>query len=130
MSALSSLVCSRPFTNIFNFIWGWIEILKEIFQHHIGVKKLNDFLLKQYTLIVTNSILPDFTYISEGRIDTISIEREDILAVIRNTIPNKATGSGEIFGQMLRIGDESVLRPLMIILQSILESSIYPDQCN
>ena len=42
--------------------------------------------------------------------------------------PNKATGSDEISGKMLQICDESVIVPLFIIFQNILESSTYPDQ--
>ena len=91
-------------------------------------KLFNDFFSKQCTLIINESILPDFHYITEARINSIEITRESILAVIRSLNPNKATGCDEISGQMLRICDESVVMPLMIIFNNILECSVYPDQ--
>ena len=63
-------------------------------------KLFNDFFSKQCTLIINDSILPDFQFITEARIDTVVIKREDILALIRNLNPNKATGSDEISGQI------------------------------
>ena len=91
-------------------------------------KLFNDFFSKQCTLIINESILPDFHYITEARINSIEITRESILAVIRSLNPNKATGCDEISGQMLRICDESIVMPLMIIFNNILECSVYPDQ--
>ena len=79
-------------------------------------------------MIISDSILPDSHYITEARINSIEITRESILAVIRSLNPNKATGCDEISGQMLRICDESVVMPLMIIFNNILECSVYPDQ--
>ena len=47
--------------------------------------------------------------------------------LIRNFNPNKATGSDGISGQMLLLCDDSVVLPLKIIFQNILETSTYPD---
>ena len=52
---------------------------------------------------------------------------DDILKLIRNLNPNKATGSDGISGQMLLLCDDSVVLPLKIIFQNILDKSIYPD---
>ena len=41
--------------------------------------------------------------------------------------PNKATGSDGISGQMLLLCDNSVVLPLKIIFQNILDQSTYPD---
>ena len=69
-----------------------------------------------------------FQYITETKLNSVTIKKEDILSLIRGLNPNKATGSDDISGQMLLICDESVVLPLMIIFRNILESSIYPDQ--
>ena len=50
-----------------------------------------------------------------------------IISLIRKINPNKATGSDRIYGQMLRICEESVIIPLQIIFTNILSTSIYPD---
>ena len=91
-------------------------------------KLFNEFFSKQCTLIINDSVLPNFQYVTEARINSIIIKKEDILSLIRGLNPNKATGSDDISGQMLLICDESAVLPLMIIFRNILESSIYPDQ--
>ena len=90
-------------------------------------KLFNDFFAKQCTLLLNDSILPEFKYITEKRIENISITDNDILLLIRKLNPNKASGSDGISAQMLLICDESVVFPLKIIFKSILESSLYPD---
>ena len=91
-------------------------------------KLFNDFFSKQCTLIINDSILPGFQYVTEARIDSIEIRQDNILSLIRSLNPNKATGSDDISGQMLLICDDTVVLPLLIIFRSILETSIYPDQ--
>ena len=45
-------------------------------------KLFNDFFSKQCTLIIDESIFPDFHYKTEARINSIEITRESIVAVI------------------------------------------------
>ena len=58
----------------------------------------NLYFPKQCALIINDSILPDFQYITNSRIDTMEIEKERVLSLIRSLNPNKATGSDEISG--------------------------------
>ena len=90
-------------------------------------KLLNDFFSQQCKPIINNSVLPNFTFLTNKRIDQITIRNDEIIALIRNINPNKATGSGGISGQMLLICDASVILPLKIIFSNILSTSIYPD---
>ena len=85
------------------------------------------FFSKQCRPIINNSTLPQFNFLTDKRIDHITIENEEILSLIRNLNPNKATGSDEISGQMLLLCDNSVVLPLKIIFENILNSSTYPD---
>ena len=57
----------------------------------------------------------------------MSIGNDEIISLIRNINPNKATGSDGISGQMLLLCDDSVILPLKIIFRNILLTSIYPD---
>ena len=84
-------------------------------------------LSKQCTPIITSSVLPPLNLLTDKHIDNISIERDEIILLIRNQNPNKATGSDEISDQMLLLFDNSVALPLKIIFQNILETSTYPD---
>ena len=72
-------------------------------------------------------MLPVPSFLTNARVNHISIENDDIISLIRQIDPNKATGSDGISGQMLLLCDDSVTLPLHIIFRNILSSSIYPD---
>ena len=57
----------------------------------------------------------------------ITIENDDIISLIRQINPNKATASDGISGRMLLLCGESVILPLQIIFRNILSTSIYRD---
>ena len=90
-------------------------------------KLFNDFFSKQCTPIFNSTVLPTINFLNDKRIDYISIQSDEIIRLIRNLNPNKATGSDGISGQMLLLCDDSVVLPLKIIFQNILETSTYPD---
>ena len=46
----------------------------------------------QCKVIVSNSILPNFTYFTEARLDNIAFTDDDILLLIRNLKSGKANG--------------------------------------
>ena len=81
-------------------------------------KHFNDFFSKQCRPIINNSTLPQFNFLTDKRIDHITIQNDEILSLIRNLNPNKATGSHEIYGQMLLLCDNSVVLPLKIIFEN------------
>ena len=92
-------------------------------------KLFNDFFSKQCMPINTSSVLPPPNSLTDKKIEQIPIQCDEILSLIRNLNPNKATGSDGISGQMLLLCDNSVVLPLKIIFQNILGSSSYPDMC-
>ena len=77
--------------------------------------------------VTTSSVLPPLNSLTDKKIDHIPIQSDEILALIRNLNPNKASGSDGISGQMLLLCDNLVVLPLQVIYQNILLSSIYPD---
>ena len=91
------------------------------------VKLFNDFFSKQCKPVINNSTLPHFNFLTDKRFDHVNIQSDEILSLIRNLNPNKATGSDGISGQMLILCDNSVVLPLKIIFGNILETSTYPD---
>ena len=90
-------------------------------------KLFNDHFAKQCFLILNDSILPEFSFITDKRISSISITDENILSLVRDINPNKAAGSDGISGQMLLICDSSVILPFKLVYKSILSTSVYPD---
>ena len=61
-------------------------------------KYFNDFFSKQCRPIINNSTLPQFNFLTDERFDHITIQNDEILSLIRNLNPNKATGPDEISG--------------------------------
>ena len=91
-------------------------------------KNINEFFSNQFTLILNDSALPAFNFVTDDKkINDVLIRDDEILKLIRNLNPNKATGSDGIPGQMLPLCDDYVVLPLEIIFQNILENSTYPD---
>ena len=90
-------------------------------------KLFNDFFAQQCNPIINNSVLPNFLFLTNNRIDQITIRNDEIISLIRNINPNKVTGSDGISRQMLLLCDDSVILPLKIIFRNILLTSIYPD---
>ena len=57
-------------------------------------KQFNDF-----------NVLPTLNFLTDKRIDHITITSDEIISLIRNLNPEKATGSDGISGQMLLLCD-------------------------
>ena len=68
-----------------------------------------------------DSALPDFSYLTNERIEQIPIESEDIISLIRKLNPNTDNGPDGISGQMRLLCDISVM------FNSVLSTAIYPD---
>ena len=92
-------------------------------------KLFNDHFAKQCTLLINDCVLPEFTYLTDKRIETVTINDDNILSLIRGLNPNKAAGSDGISGQMLLLCDETVVPPLRIIFNNILDTAVFPDMC-
>ena len=83
----------------------------------------NDYFSQQCNPVINNSVLPILGFLTNKRLDNITIKDNEIISLIRKINPNKATGSDGISGQMLLLCDESVIQ---IIFTKILTTSIYP----
>ena len=90
-------------------------------------KLFNDLFSNQCRPVTTSSVLPPLNSLTDKKIDHIPIQSDEILALIRNLNPNKASGSDGISGQILLLCDNLLVLPLQVIYQNILLSSIYPD---
>ena len=82
-------------------------------------KLFNDHFAKQCTLLINDCFLPEFTYLTDKRIETVTLNNANILSLVRNLNPNKAAGPDGISGQMLLLCDETVVLPLRIIFTNI-----------
>ena len=90
-------------------------------------EKFASYFSNQCKVIVSDSTLPGFTYLTDARLDKIHFTDDDILLLIRNLQPGKANGPDGISARMLLLCDNSVVLPLSLIFQNILLTGIFPD---
>ena len=87
----------------------------------------NDFFSKQCTPLANGSKLPENqVYLTNSRINSVPFSDDLVINIIRNLNVNKAHGHDDISIRMIKMCDESLLRPLFIVFQNSLKSSIYP----
>ena len=75
----------------------------------------NSFFASQCSLIDNLSVLPPVTRVLTHRLDTVNFDEAKILAFIRALNINKAHGWDDISIRMIKLCDESLLKPLMNI---------------
>ena len=64
-------------------------------------KNFIDFFSNQCRLIINDGVLPNFNFLTDKRFDQVPIRLGEIVSLVRNLNPNKASGSDGISGQML-----------------------------
>ena len=74
-------------------------------------KLFNDHFAKQCTPLINDCILPDFLCSTDKRIETVTINDDNILSFVCSLTPNKAAVSDGISGQMHLLYDETVVPP-------------------
>ena len=87
----------------------------------------NHFFSKQCTPLANGSKLPENqVYLTNSRINSVPFSDDLVINIIRNLNVNKVHGHDDISIRMIKMCDESLLRPLSIIFCNSLKSSTYP----
>ena len=63
--------------------------------------------------VINSSVLPTPSFLTNGRVDDISIGNDDIISLIRKVNLNKATGPDGVSGQM--IGPDGVSGQMILL---------------
>ena len=92
------------------------------------VKIFNNLFATQCTIIHNTSTLHDFILKTNHKLKNINFHETEILSIIIDLNPNKADGCDDISICMIKICDEVIIPPLLIIFETALRSGIYPDQ--
>ena len=88
----------------------------------------NKLFADQCTPLQNTSMLPaNQIFLTQARLGSLGISNSKILKRIRALNVNKAHGHDDISIRMIRICDKSLLKPLIILFQSSMKSSCYPD---
>ena len=78
------------------------------------------FFSSQCRPIINDSILPNFRYLTNERLDFIPFTDDEILLLIRNLNPRKWYSTDNIFARMLIICDYTIVPPLKLIFRNIM----------
>ena len=61
-------------------------------------------------------------------LSSIDIKESDILNMVKSLDANKAHGHDDISVRMLKLSQKSILKPLKLIFENCLRTSLFPDQ--
>ena len=88
----------------------------------------NKFFADQCTPLKNNSMLPtNQLFMTQARLRSLDLNEDEILKIIRALNINKAHGCDGISVRMIKICDESLRKPLLILFKNSLKLSYYPD---
>ena len=88
----------------------------------------NKFFADQCTPLKNNSMLPtNQLFMTQATLRSLDFNEGEILKIIRALNINKAHGHDDISIRMIKICDESLLKPLLILFKNSLKLSYYPD---
>ena len=90
-------------------------------------KIFNKYFAKQCQPLENNSNLPGhITHITNNRLETVKIEENDIIEIIRKLNPKKAHGVDEISIAILKMCPHEIAVPLKMIYTKAIDSGQYP----
>ena len=87
----------------------------------------NDYSILQCTTLDTGSEIPSDVPVIGSQLQEFVISEEKILRIIRNLNPNKAHGWDEISVRMIKMCDNLLIIPLILIFQNCLRHGIFPE---
>ena len=82
----------------------------------------NNYFSKQCNIFDNGSIFPEVSFRTNKRLNHLEINGNDILKVIKDLNPNKAHGWDEISIRMIKLCGNTLVTPLLIILETALET--------
>ena len=88
----------------------------------------NDYFAKQCTPFQTGSVLPPLVYHTTNRLSYFDIRVEEVEDILKVLKTNKAHGPDDISVSMIQLCGKELCKPLQLIFQNILRTSIFPDQ--
>ena len=87
----------------------------------------NDYFTSQCSLIDNTCSLPQMNFKTNNRLNNITINHDSIVKIIRNLNTAKAHGWDGISIKMIKICEQTITVPLILIFKKAILSGIYPD---
>ena len=92
----------------------------------VKANTFNSFFAKQYSLIETDSESPAEYLLTHHHLESVNLNPAKILFIIRAFDVSKAHGWDNVSVRMVKISDESSVKPLFNIFQFSLETGNFP----
>ena len=87
----------------------------------------NTFFAKQCSLLHTDSVIPELRLLTNHRLDTIDLDSKKVLAIIRSLYVSKAHVWDDVSARMIKICDDSLVKPVLNIFRCSFDSGKYPN---
>ena len=95
----------------------------------IKAELFNNHFANQCKILQNSSTVPDIApNVNHPNLLSLEINPEDILKLIRNLDPNKSHGFDGISIRMIKMCDESIIKPLNIIFKNSINEGTFPSQ--
>ena len=89
----------------------------------------NKYFSNQCSVIDNSSKLPtDQAPYTTSLLSSIDIKESDILNILKSLDANEAHGHDDISIRMLKLSQQSILKPLKLIFENCLRTRLFPDQ--
>ena len=88
----------------------------------------NSFFAKQCSLIDTGSVLPPDKLLTNATLDGLEFDEEKVSNLIKSLNVNKAHGWDNVSIRMVKIGGDSLVKPLLNIFRLSVDSGVFPSQ--
>ena len=79
------------------------------------------------TPVKNASALPKFKYRTDKRLNSFTINENDIFLIIKNLNADKAHGWDNISIRMIQLCEKEIILPLQVLFKSMLEEGIFRD---
>ena len=119
---LNKLIDKKKFTNI-------PPILENcLFVTNLEAKAnlFDDYFVEQCSAIATGGTLPAFLQRYPTLLQSVHVDREKILNIIRSLDTKKGHGCDDISISMIKICDSAIVEPLCLNFERCLETGVYP----
>ena len=87
----------------------------------------NKHFSNQCSVLNNNSTLPDFSLLTNNRLNNVIINSTVVSKIIKNLNPTKAHGFDGISIRMIKMCDKSNIIPLIIIFNNAISTNTFPD---
>ena len=87
---------------------------------------LNDYFIKQCCTVETSSYLPPIAPKCNVTLESLFIDPDKLLRLLRSLDPQKSHGDDGISITMIKLCDEAIIEPLCMIYRKCLETGVYP----